>query len=118
MLHVIMGLTNDQVKALHKLHRCSTAKKRSQLLYEGGPPLQKVLRECAHNLLKGTVPLTEKQRKILKKHALGIREIAKKKTTLKRRLLVEQKGGFLLSLLAPILTTLAGSLVSGLISRK
>ena len=113
-----MGLTDSQVKALQKLHRCTMVKKRAQLLYEGGPSLQDALRECAHNILKGTVPLTEKQRKILKKHASGIRTIAKKKTPLKKRLVVEQKGGFLLGLLAPILTSLAGSLVSGIIGGR
>ena len=113
-----MGLTVHQLKSLNHLACCNHAKKRAQLLKEGGPPMQKTLRECAHNLLKGTVPLTEKQRKALKKHASGIRALAKKKTTLKKRLAVEQKGGFLFGLIAPILASLAGSVISSITGKK
>ena len=113
-----MGLTVHQVKSLKHLARCKHAKKRTHLLREGGAPMQKTLRECAHNLLKGTVPLTPRQRKDLKKHASGIRSLAKKKTSLKSRLAVEQKGGFLLGLLGPIFASLAGGALSSILSRK
>ncbi len=80
---------------------------RRKLLEKGGKPLQLCLRECAINVLKGNVPLTKSQLKKLGKHKKKIRDLSQKKTSYKRRIAIEQKGGFLPLLLAPI-TPVAG----------
>ncbi len=104
----------NRVKAnlpvLKKLRRCGTVKRR-QLLEKGGKPLQLCLRECAINVLKGNVPLTKTQLKQMSKHKKKIRDLSQKKTSFKRRIAIEQKGGFLPLLLAPIVGSILGGLL-------
>ena len=109
---IIMGLTPQQLKTLGKLCRCKSSKTRKQILNEGGNHLQHAIRECSYNVLKGVVPLSTKQKKALKKHSAGVRNLAKRNTTHKKRLAIEQKGGFLFSLLAPVLTSIVGGVIS------
>ena len=115
-----MTLTRDQITTLRKLAQCKSAKNRRDLLLGGGPPLQHAIRECAYNVIKGSIPLTEKQRKALKKNNNPdcVRELARKKTPLKKRLAIEQKGGFLASLLVPVITSILGGTLSGSLSRR
>lgn len=98
---------------LRKLKKCKP-RCRKQLLSSGGKSLQLCLRECAVNILRGNVRLTKCQITRLKKYKKQIREIGRKKTTQKRRLQIEQKGGFLPALIAPIL----GAVLGGLIRKK
>ena len=63
------------------------------------------LSECAHNILQGNVPLGVSQKKELKL-------LRKKSTKEKDKKKALQKGGFLPALLAPILTSVLGPLVS------
>ncbi len=95
---------------LKKLKRCGTVERR-KLLEKGGKPLQLCLRECAINVLKGNVPLTKSQLKKLGKHKKKIRDLSQKKTSYKRRIAIEQKGGFLPLLLAPIVGSILGGLL-------
>ena len=101
------------MQSLKKLRRC-TAKERKAILANGGKPLQLCLRECAINVLKGNVHLSKVQFNKLKKHKQKIRDLSKKNTSLKKRLSIEQKGGFLPLLLAPII----GSVLGGLLKKK
>ena len=107
-------MTGNRVKAhlhvLKKLQKCS-GKQRKALLAQGGKPLQLCLRECAINILKGNVHLTKSQFKKLQKYKKKLRGLSKKNTSHKKRLLIEQRGGFLPLLLAPIV----GSLLSRLL---
>ena len=48
----------------------------------------------------------------LKQYRKEIREISKKRTSQKKRLEIQQKGGFLASLLIPIIGSLAGAIIS------
>lgn len=98
-----------QLTALKKLRKCS-AKERKAILTKGGKPLQLCLRECAINVLKGNVQLTKPQFKKLRKYKVKLRDLSKRNTSQKKRLQIEQKGGFLPSLLAPILGSVLGGL--------
>lgn len=98
---------------LKKLTKCK-GKQRKTLLGEGGKSLQLCLRECALNILKGNLHLTKSQHLKLKKYKKHIRELSKKKTSQKKRLQIEQRGGFLPLLLAPVL----GAVVSQLINKR
>ena len=84
---------------------------RKKILADGGKPLQHCLRECAVNLLSGTIPLNKRQFQKLKRYKTGIRDLSRRKTSYKKRLHIEQKGGFLASLLLPIIGSLAGAII-------
>lgn len=98
------------LQTLKKLRRCNS-KQRKTVLAKGGKPLQLCLRECAINVLKGNVHLTKSQFKKLKKYKKHLRDISKSKTSQKKRIHIEQKGGFLPMLLAPILGAVLGGLL-------
>lgn len=100
----------SQLKVLKQLTKCS-AKDRKALLVKGGKPLQLCLRECAINVLKGNVHLSKSQFSRLKKYKSKLRELSKKNTSTKKRLSIEQRGGFLPLLLAPIVGSLLGGLL-------
>ena len=103
----------SHLSSLKKLKKCKP-QCRKNLLESGGKSLQVCLRECAVNILKGNVCLTKAQKTKLQKYKNQIREISKKGTSQKKRLQIEQKGGFLPALIAPVL----GALLGGLIKKK
>ena len=66
--------------------------------------------ECAKNVIKGNVPLSPRQKATLRRDRNNLRSLAIKKTSLKKKRRILQKGGFLSALLPPVLTML-GSLL-------
>lgn len=62
--------------------------------------------ECGLNVLKGRVPLTPIQKSRLRRHKTGLRRLVQKSTPLKEKRALLQKGGFLGTLLAPVLGAL------------
>ena len=102
----------DNAYALRILGGASP-KKRKNILKHADKELITCLGECALNVLKGRVHLIPSQKKKLSPHKTHLRALADKKSThAKRKQLLIQKGGFLGSLLAPILSTLGGILFS------
>ena len=69
--------------------------------------LTRCICECAYNVLKGNVPLDDKQKTHLKKHATVLRKLARTgdKITHKKKIIQKGGGNFLPSLLITILTT-------------
>ena len=111
-----MGLKANHIAILKQLCKCNH-KIRKEILKQGGKPLQQCLRECAVNVLRGNVPLSKRQLSSLKKHKKQLRELAKKKTSNKKRLQIEQRGGFLASLLLPIVGSIASAVISSAVKR-
>ena len=68
--------------------------------------------ECAYNLLKGTVPISTNQKRYLSRHKKHLRTLANKKIsrTKKKKLLTQKGGNVLTALLPPVLSVL-GSLL-------
>ena len=66
--------------------------------------------ECAKNVIKGNVPLTDRQKTNLRRKRNDLRALSLKKTSLRKKRKILQKGGFLTALLPPVLTIL-GSLL-------
>lgn len=66
--------------------------------------------ECAKNVLRGNVPLTTNQKAKLRRNQKNLRSLAIKRTSLKKRRQILQKGGFLAALLPPVLSLLGGAL--------
>ena len=86
----------------------SSAQKRKKLLLNAKPDLINTLCDCCLNAKKGTLKISEAQKKKLLPHASIIRELAKKgKSVKKRRQILLQRGGFLSSLLIPVLSFVA-----------
>ena len=68
--------------------------------------------ECAKNVLRGNVPLTTNQRTKLGRNKKNLRSLTIKKTSLKKKRQILQKGGFLAALLTLVLALLGGALTS------
>ena len=69
--------------------------------------------ECAKNVLKSNVPLKKRQYECLRRQKKNVRALARKGTSLRvKRRIVQQRGGFLASLLVPAITAL-GSVLAG-----
>ena len=66
--------------------------------------------ECAKNVIKGHVPLTDRQKTNLRRRRNDPRALSIKKTSLRKKRRILQKGGFLTALLPPVLSIL-GSLL-------
>jgi len=66
--------------------------------------------ECAKNVIKGNVPLTSRQMTELRRKRHDLRALSAKKTSLRTKRMILQKGGFLTAPLPPILSVL-GSLL-------
>ena len=99
----------EHCAVLKKLKTCNV-KQRKKLLKQGGKALQLCLQECAMNILNGNIPLTPFQLKKLRRHKEKVRKIAKSRISHKQKLDIEQKGGFLPALLAPVVGAVLGSI--------
>ena len=66
--------------------------------------------ECAKNVIKGNVPLSDRQMTNLRRKRYDLRALSKRKTSLQTKRKILQKGGFLSALLPPVLSVL-GSLL-------
>jgi len=64
--------------------------------------------ECAKNVLRGNVPLTSSQIGRLRRHKQNLRALSIKKTSLRKKRRILQKGGFLGAILTPVLSLLGG----------
>jgi len=63
--------------------------------------------ECAKNILKGHVPLTTSQKGKLRRNRNDLRALSVKKTSLRKKRRILQKGGFLGAILPPVLGILS-----------
>ena len=68
--------------------------------------------ECAKNVIKGNVPLSSRQMTQLRRKRYDLRALSKKKTSLRAKRKILQKGGFLTALLPPVLSVLASLLTN------
>ena len=86
------------------------------IIKEADPEVIKAICECAHNVLKGNVPLNKSQFTKLKRHRTHLHLLANKKVSQKRKKKVLQSGGFLGALLGAAIPALA-SVIGGLIRK-
>lgn len=93
-------------RALHALGKASKSIQKS-IITSAPKDFIDTICECAHNLLKGNVSMTQDQYKKLKHYRTQLRELNRKQTSLKRKRSLLQKGGFLGSILARVAPILA-----------
>ena len=81
------------------------------------PDLIRAICECCHNVLKGNVPLTPRQKKRLARYKKKLRQLSDRKTSIKRKREVLQTGGIapLAAALLPAILPLATKVVSNLL---
>ena len=81
---------------LNLLAKSRSAKRRKQIIDVARPEDISAVSECALNLLKNNIPLSDKNFKKFYKCKHNIRNLARKRTSLKKKkLIIHQKGGFL-----------------------
>ena len=90
---------------LRLLHKLKPSVVR-QVMREAPPDLIKALCECALNVLKGNIKLSPAQLKKLARYKNVLRSLAAKRTSVKKRKTILQKGGLIGALLAPVLGVL------------
>lgn len=92
------------------------------ILKNADKDLLKCLSECAYNILKGNVDLSPSEKTKLTKYKQKLRQVADKKTSLKKKHRLIQVGGFIPALLAPLLTSIIAPLaidaVGSIFSKK
>lgn len=93
---------------LKKLHKASPKVKKALLKNNKDPDFVKCLCECANNIIKGNVALSEAQRRQIVCRKRSFRKLALKKTSLKEKRRIVQSGGFLGALIGPIISVLSG----------
>lgn len=89
-------------------------KAKKQLIKKCDKQLIDCFCECSKNILKGRVPLQNRQLKRLRREKNKLRALALKHTSLKTKRKILQTGGFIGAILPPVLTVLS-SLLGGLI---
>ena len=99
----------EVLRALSRLPK----KERQILLRYIDLKLTRCICECAYNVLKGNVPLDDKQKAYLKKHVTVLRRLARTgdKITEKKKIIQTGGGHFLPTLLIPILTTVLADIL-------
>jgi len=99
---------------LEQLRLICKSKFKKDLLRQCPNSVIKTVCECALNLLRGNIPLTEKDKKQLKPFKRSLRKLSNKKVPLykKRRLLVQRGEGFL-GFLLPAAISVISSLIHG-----
>ena len=88
---------------MQMLNRTHNAKLRKAILEYADAELISALCECAHNILRGTVRLTPQEKVRLRRYRTDLHSIVNKKmAVVRKRRILQQKGGFLPALLAPL----------------
>ena len=100
------------IPTLHLLSKCDKHTARS-VINSAKPELVGCISDICHNVLQGRVQLSKNDKQKLSKYKNHIRKIAKTSTTQKAKKELIQKGGFLASLLAPLL----GSIIPGIFKK-
>ena len=100
-----------QEQVLRRLWRARKPQTVKDIIKTGGKELTNILCECALNVLRGNVPLKKQQKLRLTPHKKGLRELSDKKTSVKKKTNILQRGGFLSALLGPIIG-IVGSLLA------
>lgn len=99
----------------------STGDRRLQqaILRHSPDALIRLLAQSAANILVGNIKLSPHQKRRLGKFKLVLRKLQRRGVPLssKRRLLINQRGGFL-SLLLPIISAAVGGLVGRVLNKK
>ena len=97
-----------ELSTLKKLSRLRDSRQRNAFLKSCKKHTIYAICEICRNVSRGNLPISNIRKKQLHKYKTHIRNLSKKSLTLKKRKeILNQKGGFLPSLLIPAVTILA-----------
>ena len=107
------GRVKRHVLCLQMLNRTKNTKLRKAILEYADADLISALCECAHNILRGTVRLTPREKVRLRKYKDKTASDSEQEMSIsrRRREIQQHGGGFLPALLAPLATTVFLSLL-------
>jgi len=86
------------------------------IINAAGSELLNCFSDICYNVLKGKVSLSPTEENNLRKYKNILRKIADKKSTLKTKKTLVQKGGFLSALLGPLIESVLAPLAKGIFS--
>ena len=93
---IMSGRMKKQAVCLQMLIKTKNAKLRKAILEHADAELIRALCECAHNILRGNVQMTPREKTRLRKYQTKLRLIARKNVSVKqKRRHLQQTGGFL-----------------------
>ena len=101
---------------LKLLHAAKPAYRKT-LLQKATPEMIKLLSDCALNILKGKILLTQHEKKRLQPHKKKLRTLANKKSPMKTKRKILQQGGFLPAFLLPILAAVGGNIAGAVMGK-
>ena len=102
----------DSLPFLQVLIRCKPKLRKAILEHGPGHVLMSIC-ECSHNVLKGVIPLTPSQKQRMSRYKKHLRTLADKKVSrVRKRRLLSQKGGNILTILIPTVLSAISSLLT------
>ena len=115
---IMSGRMKKQSLCLQMLIKTKNAKLRKAILEHADPELIRALCECAHNILRGNVQMTQQENERLGKYRSKLRLLASKRglSVKQKRRKLQQTGGFLPALLAPLAASVVIPLLRQLFS--
>ena len=109
-IRTMSELVKRHIVCIQALNRIKSNILKRAIIANADADLLCALAECAYNILKKNIPLSELQRRRLNKYMTKLRELAQRRTPAarRRRILLQQQvgegqsGGFLSAFLAPL----------------
>ena len=91
---------------LQALAKVKSAKERRQILTNSPDDIYDVISDIAKQTLTGVIPVKKSHRSRLKRYKKELRGLIEKASKIKKKRIIEQRGGFLPLLIKPALTVL------------
>ncbi len=104
-------------KAIETIARTRSQRRRKEIAKQASKDLVNAFSEGALNVVKGKVPLSKKRYNSLKRYKKQLETLSSRRSSLKSRKAVLQRGGFL-GLLASVLVPTIASLITATVSRR
>ena len=110
LIRMMSDLVKKHILCIQALNRYKSNNLRRAIIANADADLLRALAECAYNILKKNIPLSDLQRRCLSKYRTKLRELSQRRTPVarRRRILLQQQvgegqsGGFLSAFLAPL----------------
>ena len=125
-IRTMSDMVKRHILCIQALNRYKSTKLRRPIIANADADLLSALAECAYNILKKNIPLSDLQRQRLSKYRTKLRELSQRRTLAarRRRILLQrqlgegQSGGFLSAFLAPLASSVFLPLLQEVLFKK